>query len=209
MLDQNTDRMWYVIGAVLIGAAIIFGMNTLMPEAFASVGDNFSSVVTLVDDKIMHDILGQFKVTEDMMQSAYGAKITVDNESEIITLTTTNSRWTGLTVRPGLVEGYGINRNSKYEITYRLHRMSDDLVNIQNEFWDAGHRNGSIYIDGDKYSLQTNIPLDMDKDYYDIRMVLESTDITPSNVSFVIRPNSGMDDSIVSVEIERLRIKEL
>ena len=41
MLDQNTDRMWYVIGAVLIGAAIIFGMNTLMPNAFASVSESF------------------------------------------------------------------------------------------------------------------------------------------------------------------------
>lgn len=41
MLDQNTDRMWYVIGAVLIGAAIIFGMNTFMPSAFASVGNMF------------------------------------------------------------------------------------------------------------------------------------------------------------------------
>ena len=47
MLDQNTDRMWYVIGAVLIGAAIIFGMNTLMPETFASVGD---MMVGVTDD---------------------------------------------------------------------------------------------------------------------------------------------------------------
>src|SRR5699024_3230746 len=45
MLDQNTDRMWYVIGAVLIGAAIIFGMNTLMPNTFASVGSMMSDVL--------------------------------------------------------------------------------------------------------------------------------------------------------------------
>ena len=44
MLDQNTDRMWYVIGAVLIGAAIIFGMNTLMPNAFASVSGMFEDM---------------------------------------------------------------------------------------------------------------------------------------------------------------------
>ena len=53
MLDQNTDRMWYVIGAVLIGAAIIFGMNTLMPEAFASVGtmmgDTLSDIELYMD----------------------------------------------------------------------------------------------------------------------------------------------------------------
>lgn len=45
MLDQNTDRMWYVIGAVLIGAAIIFGMNTFMPSAFASVTNTFDEVL--------------------------------------------------------------------------------------------------------------------------------------------------------------------
>ena len=49
MLDQNTDRMWYVIGAVLIGAAIIFGMNTLMPNAFASVGDNMFDLIDIIN----------------------------------------------------------------------------------------------------------------------------------------------------------------
>jgi|SRR5699024_8379175 len=48
MLDQNTDRMWYVIGAVLIGAAIIFGMNTLMPNAFASVTELFEDTTSQV-----------------------------------------------------------------------------------------------------------------------------------------------------------------
>lgn len=43
MLDQNTDRMWYVIGAVIIGAAIIFIMNGTMPELFASVGETFEN----------------------------------------------------------------------------------------------------------------------------------------------------------------------
>lgn len=41
MLDQNTDRMWYVIGAVIIGAAIIFILNGMIPELFASVGGTF------------------------------------------------------------------------------------------------------------------------------------------------------------------------
>lgn len=52
MLDQNTDRMWYVIGAVLIGAAIILGMNTFMPKAFASVTDSFSQVTEQTTDAV-------------------------------------------------------------------------------------------------------------------------------------------------------------
>ena len=45
MLDQNTDRMWYVIGALVVGAGIILLANKAMPEIFASVTDMFSNVV--------------------------------------------------------------------------------------------------------------------------------------------------------------------
>lgn len=41
MLDQNTDRMWYVIGAVIIGAAIILIINGTAPKLFASVAETF------------------------------------------------------------------------------------------------------------------------------------------------------------------------
>lgn len=44
MLDQNTDRMWYVIGAVLVGAAIILIANGTLPQMFASVTDSFENV---------------------------------------------------------------------------------------------------------------------------------------------------------------------
>lgn len=45
MLDQNTDRMWYVIGALVVGAAIIFIANGTLPDLFASVGNSMQSVV--------------------------------------------------------------------------------------------------------------------------------------------------------------------
>lgn len=41
MLDQNTDRMWYVIGALVVGAGIILLANKAMPEIFASVAKTF------------------------------------------------------------------------------------------------------------------------------------------------------------------------
>lgn len=43
MLDQNTDRLWYVIGAVLLGAAIILLLNGAVPQLFASVGETFQT----------------------------------------------------------------------------------------------------------------------------------------------------------------------
>lgn len=44
MLDQNTDRMWYVIGALVVGAGIILLANKAMPEVFANVADAFKGV---------------------------------------------------------------------------------------------------------------------------------------------------------------------
>ena len=44
MLDQNTDRMWFVIGALVVGAGIILIVNKTMPEVFANVADAFKGV---------------------------------------------------------------------------------------------------------------------------------------------------------------------
>lgn len=41
MLDQNTDRMWYVIGAVLIGAAIVLILNGSVPDLFGQVASTY------------------------------------------------------------------------------------------------------------------------------------------------------------------------
>lgn len=44
MLDQNTDRMWYVIGALVVGGGIILIANKSVPGAFANVSDRFEQV---------------------------------------------------------------------------------------------------------------------------------------------------------------------
>lgn len=44
MLDQNTDRMWYVIGALVVGAGIILLANKAMPGVFANVSDRVMNV---------------------------------------------------------------------------------------------------------------------------------------------------------------------
>lgn len=63
MLDQNTDRMWYVIGAVIIGAALIFILNGTMPQLFASVGETFNKksedVGAIVDDIVPVGYVGE------------------------------------------------------------------------------------------------------------------------------------------------------
>ena len=70
MLDQNTDRMWFVIGAVIVGAAIIFIANGTLPTLFASVSESFEEATTKgtsVIDEIRFDdrITKNFEVMGD------------------------------------------------------------------------------------------------------------------------------------------------
>jgi len=46
MLDQNTDRMWFVIGALVVGAGIILLANSLFPKMFDNITKSFNDVVT-------------------------------------------------------------------------------------------------------------------------------------------------------------------
>lgn len=68
MLDQNTDRIWYVIGAVLIGAAIILLLNGTAPNLFAQVAgtmkdhtDEFSAYMDAKD----RNLIDTLDITED------------------------------------------------------------------------------------------------------------------------------------------------
>lgn len=57
MLDQNTDRMWFVIGALVVGAGIILLANKTMPEIFANVTSSFFEVASGATSTV--EILGR------------------------------------------------------------------------------------------------------------------------------------------------------
>lgn len=56
MLDQNTDRMWYVIGALVVGAGIILLANKAMPEVFANITKTFKDTTDEVTSEV--DLIG-------------------------------------------------------------------------------------------------------------------------------------------------------
>jgi hypothetical protein len=45
MLEQNTDRMWWMIGTVVVGVILIAGAKYAYPEVFNSVIDSFKSTL--------------------------------------------------------------------------------------------------------------------------------------------------------------------
>lgn len=61
MLDQNTDRMWFVIGALVVGAGIILITNKLFPQMFSQVVNAFEKPLSSVDDAL--DMAGFGNIT--------------------------------------------------------------------------------------------------------------------------------------------------
>lgn len=45
MLDQNTDRSWWMIGAVIVGALLIGLSKVAFPEVFQMVIDFFKNQI--------------------------------------------------------------------------------------------------------------------------------------------------------------------
>lgn len=45
MLDQNTDRMWMVIGAIVVGAAIIGVVSVAFPDLMDSIITSFEEML--------------------------------------------------------------------------------------------------------------------------------------------------------------------
>lgn len=45
MLDQNTDRSWWMIGAVIVGAVLIGLAKVAFPEVFETVMTFFKGMI--------------------------------------------------------------------------------------------------------------------------------------------------------------------
>ena len=54
MLDQNTDRMWFVIGALVVGAGIILLANKAMPEIFVKTTESFRKLTSSANNDIRY-----------------------------------------------------------------------------------------------------------------------------------------------------------
>lgn len=51
MLEHNSDRMYWVIGAIVIGALIVIAAQKLFPDVFKQVGDTLSKMIGRASDK--------------------------------------------------------------------------------------------------------------------------------------------------------------
>jgi len=138
MLDQNTDRMWYVIGALVVGAGVILLANKTMPEVFAKVGKTFQGIT----DNTIEDLDDEFKGTP-----VKNGKNLIMNPSTI----------KGLANQEGM--GVAVLMKDEEESYYRVTPNSNTYVST---FWrDNGVYNDEVFsepmIQGETYTIFVDV----------------------------------------------------
>ena len=104
MLDQNTDRMWYVIGALVVGAGIILLANKTIPEVFANVTESLKGVA----DKgiAAGGELGIFESVEKVVYTDERYFVWITNsDGESVTITDYKAEGPKEVVIPDIIDG--------------------------------------------------------------------------------------------------------
>lgn len=88
MTSQNTSRLWFVIGSIIVGAALIFFVNDNYPQLFAQVVSSFDekSIDMAVEaDSLYVDVL-------DFSRHQVSQGSVPDEETGVLT-TSEGNRW--------------------------------------------------------------------------------------------------------------------
>lgn len=133
MLDQNTDRMWFVIGALVVGAGIILLANKTMPEVFASVADSFEKATGKATDVVDDfDVFGAtptrsefngftFYFPEDSGTWEYSGISQLSSDYEYFSLAFPHKAATNPNAEV-YIEDVFEKANTEYTVTYNAHR---------------------------------------------------------------------------------------
>lgn len=202
MLDQNTDRMWYVIGAVLVGAAIILIANGTLPDMFASVTDSFENVSKNAVEGV--EQLNFETRQYDEFEAFYSTIDNYDSETDTFTITIDPDK-----AHSTVDSGIGIIRGSievpfnhmhiiRYDLYVPFDMTSRQDVNTMtpstsikawrspsdNDEWETRRFNGQQAVLGEHYNTPTTAPI-MSQDIPGgkwITMEYSYTNTDPTNV---------------------------
>lgn len=216
MLEQNTDRMWYVIGALVVGAGIILLTNKFMPEIFANVSNSYQSKTLDIAYEIQsHDsdkTSDGVNLLKESMITAFQSKVDKTKYATTgdLILTTTNNLYSGIQLAKADLP---LEPNTAYTLHYSYQKVSGVLTTF------GGHTQGHIfspnlvYFDGEKQPVE----------YYNNQSIYsgDDTDIHTVEVHFAtgstleggdergiwIQPNRGVTD-IATVKIFDLKLEK-
>ena len=214
MLDQNTDRMWFVIGAVIVGAAIIFIANGSLPTLFASVADTFEGA-SEASQEVIGDIHPNTNEFPDGLRAYRGAQLNFRNYPEILVVRTTGNN-DGVYFDSNQYEA-----DSVYELTFEFKRTAGELLHMNGHaqgFWD----DSTYYLDGVEHgswhnSYATGLKQNINDDaIHHARIVVETKgedmrhyrDVFYNN-HLHIQPNRSIGSPAVEVEIYNMTLEKV
>ena len=139
MLDQNTDRMWYVIGALVVGAGIILLANKALPEVFANISNTFNgttdNALTEIGESFPNPNLVIDPANMDKLQGWHGSKVTYASNISVPEWDTTKAvrvRSTGGTTNTKIFRNVTTNAwlGEKVTISIYIKNLNDKPMNF-------------------------------------------------------------------------------
>ena len=168
MLDQNTDRMWFVIGAVIIGAASIFIANGTLPTRFASVSDSFEDtsdkgvevikditrgMETYGDDKMKRSAVFPTDRTTNLLYAESFADMSRYQSEGVIRMQSFHPG-DGIYLQ---VDDLDLKFDTKYKIRYQVTPISGRIYNIGGHT-DTPFKQNTYYINGSVINYPYALP---------------------------------------------------
>ena len=220
MLDQNTDRMWFVIGAVIVGAAIIFIANGTLPTLFASVADTFNDssemgadVVENLEPNIPH-IIPKILIQEGPHSKIEDLKHEESGTSFICTHYPTSHPRSGAYF---IIMDMPVKMDSQYVVSYDMQKLSgppmrmNGYINnaIKNTFEVDGNIGSNSY-----YPKEDQLIHDMDKHHLKVGFDMTDPNMTewtqhaiqPARYQALV--DSGSTEPVV-VKITNMKFEEV
>lgn len=195
MLDQNTDRMWYVIGALVVGAGIILLANKTMPEAFANVADAFKGVA---DESTKS--ASKLKVQQGNLINDADAKRVWSADTNTLSWGPEYVRTVNLAP---IIDKYGTNR--KYDIAFDIKSSDISKVNHTRVYMLNGSKSKYTFTQiGDKEGLSIEI---YPKTEYqrvtlnDVQFKLSDQTIDNAYLSFYGYYDTGNSPTITNIHV--------
>lgn len=202
MLDQNTDRMWYVIGAVIIGAAIILILNGTAPDLFASIGESFKekteeaiSVIDSIDPMYGENLLSEYVIYD---HNDLGATDKSQYDSKGIVYINADTQWSGMYIK---LDDLDLKEDTTYLMRYSFQKTDGELLNIGGHTDYAFDRNRYV-IDGQPVEWEYDFQNVEDEALMADDSAVHSVEVyftTPSEFD----PNKDLYDGRISIQPNR------
>lgn len=213
MLDSLTDRMWYLVGAVFIGAFLLGAVWVGKSDTINSAGDLIAVVASggepgenVIQQDMIYEGRNNGNMSVDVDKSSYA-------RNNMVVVDQGNHLWSGLQIR---VPHGELEPESTYVLSYSYQKLAGTLESFGGHTSDALHDN-DVFVNGE---VSPGIYHDTDSVYTgdhtnktDVEVVIQTP---PENqmessgeAEIWIQPNRGVAGATAKVAVYGLSFNKV